>query len=238
MEEKRRIASGYPASGYLAKFMPNPKAAAPTQQFLAIDQIKDGVVILKTGGLRMILMASSINFELKASEEQDLIISSYQGFLNSLDFPTQFVIQSRKLNIKPYLEMLRQREKEQPNELLKIQINEYREFVQSLVETQNIMSKTFYAVVSYAPVEIKSAGLLEQFTTSLKPKKAVMKEEKFAEHRAQLLQRVEAVSAGLGRLGVRTIPLKTEELVELFYGLYNPGETEKKGEQLMKQLET
>lgn len=216
--------------------MPDAKTAASTQQFLAIDRIKDGVVVLKTGGFRMVLMASSINFELKASEEQDLLISSYQGFLNSLDFPIQFVIQSRKINIKPYLQLLQEKEKEQPSELLKIQINEYREFIQSLVETQNVMSKRFYVVVPYAPVEIKKAGFLETFSAGLKPKAAAIEEEKFAEHRAQLLQRVEEVSSALGRLGIRTIPLKTEELVEFFYGLYNPGEIEKKGEELIKQL--
>lgn len=216
--------------------MPDAKVAASTQQFLAIDRIKDGVVVLKTGGFRMILMASSVNFELKSSEEQDLLISSYQGFLNSLDFPIQFIIQSRKINIKPYLQILQEKEKEQPSELLKIQINEYREFIQSLVETQNVMSKKFYIIVPYAPVEIKKAGFLEQFSAGLKPKTAALEEEKFAEHRAQLLQRVEEVSSSLGRLGIRTIPLKTEELVEFFYGLYNPGEIEKKGEELMKQL--
>ena len=93
--------------------MPDAKTAASTQQFLAIDRIKDGVIILKTGGFRMVLIASSVNFELKASEEQDLLISSYQGFLNSLDFPIQFVVQSRKINIKPYLEILKEKEKEQ-----------------------------------------------------------------------------------------------------------------------------
>lgn len=218
--------------------MTDQKSTASTQQFLAINQVKDGVVILKSGGFRMILMASSINFELKASEEQDLTISSYQGFLNSLDFSIQFVIQSRKLNIKPYLETLKGKETSQDSELLKIQINEYREFIQSLVESQNIMSKFFYIIIPYAPIEIKKSGILEQFTTAFNPQSAALEEEKFAEHKAQLLQRVEAVSSGLSRFGIRSIPLKTEELIELFYGLYNPGETEKKGEELMRQLET
>ena len=106
------------------KLVKGPKAEQnpPTQEFLDIQEIKDGVVILKNGGLRAVLMVSSINFDLKSTDEQDAIISYYQSFLNSLDFPVQIIISSRRINLKHYLEDLDQKSKEQTNELLHLQM--------------------------------------------------------------------------------------------------------------------
>src|SRR3989344_1768149 len=109
------------------------KSAKASQEFLPIETIRDGVAVLKDGGLRMILMASAFNFALKAPEEQDAIISQYQNFLNSVDFPIQFMVQSRRLNIEPYVAMMREFEKAQENELLKIQTAEYIDFVKEFV---------------------------------------------------------------------------------------------------------
>ena len=200
------------------------------QQFLSIDTIREDVVLLKEGGLRVILMCSSLNFALKSTDEQDAIIFQYQNFLNSLDFALQFVIHSRKLNISPYLESLRARQKEEDNELLKIQINEYIEFIQSFVDMTNIMSKTFYVIVPFTPSALdQKGGLMKTVKSilSLKAPKAGDDASSFEEQKNQLWQRVDAVVAGLRRFGVRSTPLNTEELIELFYGLYNPTEFEK-----------
>lgn len=205
-------------------------SSKPAQALVDIREIRDGVLLLKNGSLRVILMASSINFALKAQEEQDAIIFQYQTFLNSLDFSVQFFIQSRKLNIEPYLDTLRERLKREYNELLKIQISEYIEFVKSFVESANIVSKSFYIVVPYTPVVIYEQGGIASALGSLLPgagKKKVVSEEKFEEYKTQLYQRVEVVRQGLVRTGVRIVPLNTEELLELFYGLYNPGEADK-----------
>ena len=106
--------------------MPKTKTAASTQKFVEIQDIKDDIVILKNGGLRAVCIASSINFELKGSEEQQALIGRFQGFLNSLDFPLQILVNSRKLDIEPYLENLKKLAKTQQNELLRAQITEYR----------------------------------------------------------------------------------------------------------------
>ncbi|MBI2639705.1 MAG: hypothetical protein HYW90_02315 [Candidatus Sungbacteria bacterium] len=205
--------------------------AKAAQDFLAVDFIRDGVISLRgTQGLRMVLMASSFNFALKSSEEQDATIMQYENFLNSLDFPIQFVIHSRRLNITPYLETLKEREKEETNELLKIQVGEYIEFVRSFVELTNIVTKTFYVIVPFTPTIAEKAGVASFLPAFFKNKKdagGTDNGNSFTEHKNQLLQRADAVSAGLRRFGIRSAALNTEELVELFYGLYNPAEAER-----------
>src|SRR3989344_5385208 len=111
-----------------------PIKGRASQQFVPVEEIRDGVAILKDKTMHAILMVSSLNFALKSSEEQDAIIAQYQNFLNSLDFSLQFIIQSRKLDIEPYLETLRVAEKAQASELLQIQTREYIEFVKAFVK--------------------------------------------------------------------------------------------------------
>ena len=204
---------------------------ASAQQFLDIDTVKEDVVVLKDGGLRVVLMCSSLNFALKSSDEQDAIIFQYQSFLNSLDFPLQTVIHSRRINIAPYLESLAERQKEEANELLKIQIHEYMEFIKTFVDMTNIMSKKFFVVVPFTPSLAEQSGVFHTLTSLLSfgggEKKTLSPDDAFREYKNQLWQRVNAVLSGLQHVGVRAAPLNTEELVELFYGLYNPTEFEK-----------
>lgn len=204
--------------------MPTTASAA---QFLSIDTIREDVVVLKEGGLRVVLMASSLNFALKSTDEQDAITFQYQNFLNSLDFPLQCVIHSRKLNIAPYIDSLRARQKEEDNELLKIQINEYIDFIASFVEMSNIMSKTFYVVVPFTPSILEQKGIASGLFNMFKSAPVATDAGPFEEQKNQLWQRVDAVVSGLRRMGIRSVPLNTEELIELFYGLYNPSEFEK-----------
>ena len=203
--------------------------ATPAQQFLAVDAIREDVVMLKDGGFRVILMCSSLNFGLKSADEQDAIIFQYQNMLNSLDFPVQFVVHSRRFNIAPYLESLGGRQKEELNELLKIQINEYIEFIRTFVGMTNIMSKTFYVVIPFTPSVLVKQGVLNSFASAIGLAKKDEKESGrvFEEYKNQLWQRVDTVVSGLQRFGIRSAPLNTEELIELFYGLYNPTEFEK-----------
>lgn len=200
---------------------------APAQQFLDIESIREDVIIMKNGGVRVVVMCSSVNFALKSAEEQDAIIYQYQNFLNSLDFPLQFVIHSRKLNINPYLDTLRERQREEENDLLKVQISEYSEFVKTFINLANIMSKVFYAVVPFTPAVTEQKGFFGNVLSGLGfGKKKGEETGTFEEHKNQLWQRVDTVVSGLQRVGIRSAPLNTEELIELFYGLYNPTEFE------------
>lgn len=197
--------------------------ASSTQKYVDIEEVRDGVMVLRNGSIRAIMMASSINFDLKASEEQDAIIMQYQNFLNSLDFPLQIIIHSRRFRIEPYLEKLRQQEKVQENELLRFQIAEYENFVQSLSEVSNIMSKSFYIVVPFAPSETEEGGLMGKFSGIFRPvKQGFVNGEAFETYKNQLLQRVDQVNAALTATGVRSTMLDTEEIIELLYNTYNP----------------
>ena len=201
----------------------NESMGKSAQEFVDISEIKDGVVVLKNGSLRAVLMVSSINYDLKSTEEQEAITAAFGGFLNSLDFPIQILINSRKLDIKPYIEFLDEKEKVQENELLRFQINEYRNFVKNLVGTANIMTKKFYIVIPFAITEARKEGLIDRIRVALNPKQ-VMTEKKmeFENYKNQLFQRVDHVTAGLQGTGIRMIPLNTEELIELYYNAYNP----------------
>ncbi len=199
------------------------KKLAPTQANLPIAEIKDNTVILKDGTLRAVLLVSSINFALKSDDEQNAIIASYVGFLNSIDFPLQIVVQSRRLQIQPYLDMMEKREKELTNELLRVQIADYRAFVSELVEIGQIMTKRFYVVIPYDPLSNKKKNFWTRFKEVLKPTLAVrLKGERFAERKQDLDLRVRHVENGLSSMGLAVAELDTQALIELYYATYNP----------------
>lgn len=205
-----------------------------TQEFVPIQEIRDGIVILKDGSMRAILLASSLNFALKSGDEQTSIIYQFQNFLNALDFSVQIAVQSKKLDIRPYIALLENRMKEQSTELMKVQTREYIEFIKTFVENTNIMTKSFFVIVPYTPALINASNNpLSRLVGGSKNKDAgannsgFMNNEMFEEHRSQLEQRVGVVSQELRRCDIRMVQLGTEEVVELFYKTFNPGETEK-----------
>lgn len=192
-------------------------AQIATQQFLEVDQIKEGIVSLKNKSLRGILMVSSLNFALKSAEEQEATIYQFQRFLNSLDFSLEIVIQSRTLNITGYLDKLSELAKKQENELLKIQTLEYQKFIKELIGGGQILSKTFFVVVPFTLIE---------FPGSKGKKGTGPGEDFFQRAKSQLWQRMEFVVLGLRRCGLQCTPLNTSELIELFWSLYHPDEAE------------
>ncbi len=206
-----------------SKKITKPSTTAASQQFLDVAEIKEDVVVLKSGSFRSILAVSAINFDLKSSDEQEAIINQYQNFLNSLDFPIQVLVSSRKLNIDKYLEFIEEKEKQQNNELLKLQVSEYKNFIGQLVEVSNIMDKNFYIVVPFSPVENKEKGFFSNIMSTFNPKKNILeKRENFETYKSQLFQRIDHITASLSGIGLRIAPLKTQELIELIYNSYNP----------------
>lgn len=200
-------------------------SAKPTQNFVPIKEIRNGTIILKDGGLRAVVAVSSVNLALKSEDEQIATINQFQSFLNSLNFPVQIVVQSRRLDIRPYLITLEQRLKEQKEPLLKLQTAGYISFVREFTEQVAIMKKHFYVVVPYEESIISSkSGFLGVFG---KKSNKTKKEEAAAtlqEKQTQLDERVNIVSGGLEGSGVRTERLGTEEVIELFYKTFNPGD--------------
>jgi len=195
---------------------------ASTQQYLDIAEIKDDILVLKDGSMRAVLLASSINFALKSEDEQNAIIQGYISFLNSLDFPLQIVIQSRRLAIDAYLESLLVKQREQTNDLLRTQIAEYREFIGQLVTLGEIMGKRFYVVVPYAPEGGARAGFFSQLGTVFSPAKVIsLSESTFRKYQERLMARVEKISGNLSSLGITAVQLNTQSLIELYYNCYN-----------------
>lgn len=193
-----------------------------TQDFVPISDIHQNVVILKNGQMFSILLASSINFALKSTDEQRAILGQFQSFLNTLDFSIQFYIQSRRLDIEPYLEQLRIREPLQDNDLMRIQLREYMEFIKTFTTEVDIMSKNFFIVVPYTPNILNTSGGFKSFFGHNTSPSAT--DEKFEENRLQLEQRTSLVEHGLNGIGVRTIALEDEALVELYYHIFNPSD--------------
>jgi hypothetical protein len=207
-----------------------PVNSKATQEFVPIKEVRDGIIILKDGTMRAVVLASSLNFSLKSDDERNAIILQFQDFLNSLDFYVQIAVQSRRLDIRPYIALLEERYKVQMNDLMKIQTREYIEFINKFTETTNIMTKSFFIVVPYDPalINIKGGNVVSGlFKTKSSAENRQSKIENFEENRTQLEQRVAVVEQGLSRCGIRVVRLGTEEVIELFYKIFNPGDTEK-----------
>ena len=196
--------------------------ATTTQEFLELDEIREGMVVLKDHTVRGVMLASSQNFALKSGEEQDAIIAQFQSFLNSLDFSIQIVIQSRKLNLTGYLDQLKELEANQKNELLKGLTQSYHAFVEQLIAGSSIMTKSFFAVVPFTLIE----------TLPLDDRKRMprimgrLSDDDLQRMKTQLWQRMEFVALGLRRMGLKVAPLNSEELIELFWGWHHPKEAE------------
>jgi len=208
---------------------------SPTQEFVPIKEVRDGIVILKDGGMRAIVLCSSLNFSLKAEDERNAILLQFQDFLNSLDFSIEIVVQSRKLDIRPYIALLEEQRKIQTNNLMKIQVREYIEFIKSFTENTNIMTKNFFIVVPYSPSMMNTAATKDSIMSRLglgqkardEGEEKVTSDSNFDENRSQLEERLSVVEQGLIRTGIRVARLGTEEVIELFYKAFNPGEAEK-----------
>lgn len=195
-----------------------------TQDFLEFSQIKDGVIILKNKGLRVILMVSSLNFALKSNDEQNAIIYQFQNFLNSLDFSCQILVQSRRLNIIGYLDKLKEIENKEKNELLKIQIAEYQNFIKKILTGGSVMQKSFYVVVPFSIMETKGGPFKKRGIAKILKD---MTEQDFQRAKTQLMQRVEFVALGLRSSGLQSIPLNNLEITELLWSLHHPQEAER-----------
>lgn len=207
--------------------------ARATQEYVPIKEVRDGIVVLKDDSLRALLLTSSLNFSLKSDDERQAVLFQFQDFLNSLDFQIQIFIQSRKLDIRPYIALLEQQERKQNNDLMKIQTREYIEFIRNFTENTNIMTKHFFIVIPYKPAPFQgkkgSSGLdnLKELLPKGKTTNSIDNNEIFEEYRTQLEQRIAVVEQGLVRCGIRVAELGTEEVIELFYKIFNPGDAEK-----------
>lgn len=203
------------------------QAQKSTQAYLDIAAIKDNVIVLKDGGLRAVLLASSLNFALKSPQEQEDIVLRYQGFLNSLNFPIQIVLQSRKLDLTDYLAKLSQRAEIEQSAQIRAQTTSYIEFMERLISVANIMDKRFYVVVPYDPIGLKQRSFFDKLFNPAKQVTLTMTDKEFADFTVQLNERVNLISSGIGSFGIKSAQLSTQQLIELYYATYNPEEAVK-----------
>lgn len=205
---------------------PKPGSLNATQVHLKMGEIRDNLLVLKNGGVRSVIKATSINFNLKSEAEQNAITVAYQGFLNSLEFPVQIVVRSKKLDIDNYIDKIKEIGEQQTNKLLKDQTFEYADFVKKLVEYTDIMQKEFFVIVPYDPVRARSVPFFQKFIQRLRPKDSYSEIKKrhkeFENLKKHIVQRVNIVQSGLSHCGINTDELTTEEIIELFYNTYNP----------------
>jgi hypothetical protein len=193
-----------------------------TQSFLQMYDIRDDTLIMNDGTLRAIIAVSSTNFDLKNQDEQNALIYNYQRFLNSLDFPVQILMQSRRMDISVYLEKLKQLMEKQTNELLRIQTGEYIEFIDRLVEAANVMNKSFYCVIPYSmSIFPPAGGLFSRLLGTGQRQQVSQRLENFEKHKVSLAERVSTVMNNLSGIGLRVVRLNSEQVIELLYNSYN-----------------
>jgi type IV secretory pathway VirB4 component len=198
----------------------------PAQQFVPIQEVRDGIMVMKDGTLAMAALVSSINLSLKSYDEQRATLMQFQNFLNTLDFPIQIVIQSRRYDIRPYILTLENRLKQQTEPLLQVQTREYIQFIQKFTQDVSIMRKSFFVVVPYIPPILSQKQGLGKVLSFLNKKPAATQSvTDFEEQRTQLEERMSVVVQGLTRVGLRVGQLGTEEVIELLYKTFNPGDT-------------
>lgn len=196
--------------------------AVSTQQNIPIAGIKDGIILTKDGGYRVILSVAALNYALKSEQEQNALIFQYQSFLNSLHFPIQIVMQSKKLDLAPYIKKIQDVSTKQANELLKAQTVDYIDFVGQLVNMANIMKKSFYVVVSYQPLMTHNNNFLDKFFKHQESQSLKISAPEYSRYRDELMERANVVAGGLGTMGLHCVQMNTEEIIELFYKIYNP----------------
>ncbi len=211
--------------------------ASPTQEIIPIADIRDNLVVLKNGELRTVLKVSGVNFDLLSNREREQTLYAFQTFLNALDFPIQIVVQSRPVNLEPYIEKLKKLAPEQPTEALRVETFEYISFIQQLGRMGTLMDKSFYVIVSYAPIPVHPKGIWQKLVSifSGPPKEVILR--RYQEAKRKLMERTRVVATGLAGMGLEVAQLTDPELVELFFSCYNPGSQVKNGEAL-EELES
>lgn len=216
-----------PAAGPRPSVAVNPNS---TQNALMIAEIRDGIVIMADGSYRAVVMCKSINFDLMSPNEKEGVELAYQGFLNSLYFDIQISVKSRKVDVKPYLDKLTKIRQEQDNMLLGLLMEDYVYFLEDLTQQTNIMDKMFYITIPYFDTTLSKAAISRGakgifsniFGFNKSPEKVTIDESSLEQAKTELRNRVQAVMQGLQQCGVQSLPLDTEELIELYYDSYNP----------------
>lgn len=232
------------------------KAAKPssTQQYLQIDAIREGIVVLKDGRLRKIIRVMPVNFDLKSEKEKEVSVYQYQSFLNSLKFPIQVVVQSRRVDLSGYIQKVEEITSKEINALLQEQGNDYLQFIKTISEEADIMDKIFYVTIGHVTKgAVEERTWIDALLNRKRLNATTFTDKDFAQYKEVIEEKARLLVSRLSSLGVTAKPLDTKELIELFYNSYNPeesytehlGETDKitspiitKGKELLEKSES
>jgi hypothetical protein len=186
-----------------------------TQKFIEIEDVKDDVFLLKDGSAGCIIEVGAVNYWLLSAEEQQSMIYAYANLLNSLSFPVQVLILSKKMNVSSYLEYIDKKIEQQPNQNLKKILYSYKEFIKNMIKKESILEKRFFFVVPFSPLELGVGGVVGNLN----------KEYIFSRAKTSLYPKRDHLQRLLLKIGLKPKVLFKQEIIELFYDLYNPSHT-------------
>lgn len=211
-----------------AKDAQKDKQPISTQQSLLFSEMRENMIIMADGSFRAIIACESINFDLMSSRERDGVEYSYQNFINSLTFPVQILIRSRRVDIGPYLDRLSHMRRSQDNMLLGVLMDDYINFIDILSQEANVMDKSFYIVVPYYPagnvndLKQQATGFFDSVFKADKKQTVKINQNTYDKAKDEIKNRIDTVMSGLFQMGVKSRQLNTKQLGELFYTVYNP----------------
>ncbi len=205
----------------------NGPIKATTQEFLDIEDVVDDIIMLRNGSCALPIETTAVNFGLLAEEEQDALIYAYAALLNSLSFPLQVVILSKRMDISSYIETVTAQQEKQTNPIMKERLRQYLEFIMSIVKENKVLEKKFYMVIQFSSYELGIKGSVKRKGGKL----PFSKDYIISRAKTSLFPKRDHLLRQLGRVGIKGRQLSTQEIVELFYNIYNPTLTgEKLGE--------
>ena len=198
-----------------------------TQDHLDIETIVDDVVILKTGGAVIVMKTTAVNFDLLSEVEQDAIIAAFSSLLNSLSFPIQILLRSKKLDISSYIEKVQAVESRIKDPLLRVQAEAYRKFVQETIKRNEVLDKSFYvAIPSGGTASTANVGgpfdFVQKLTGGGSKRIAVDTQKVLKNSKNELYPKRDSLIREFTRINIKAKQLNTQELVELFFDIYNP----------------
>ncbi len=200
----------------MAAQKPTSPVKATTQSFLEIEEVKDDIILMKDHSAACVVEVGAVNFWLLSQEEQGSIIYAYAELLNSLSFPVEILILSKKMDISSYLEYLGGKINKQQNDLIRTRLQSYQEFIKTIVKKNTVLEKRFFFVIPFSPLELGISGANAQ---------GLKKEYVIARAKTSLYPKRDHLVRLLSKIGLRSTVLQKQEIVELFYNLYNPSST-------------
>ncbi|MFV1917326.1 MAG: hypothetical protein ACC618_02500 [Patescibacteria group bacterium] len=215
--------------------VPDKPIVSSTQDDVPVADIVDGIVIYKNGGAALVLESTSLNFGLLSEREQQAVIAAYAALLNSFTFPVQIVVRSQRKDISSYILYLDEAQKKITNPKLAVLMKDYRRFILESIRKKNVLSKNFYLVIPFTPLEL---GIAKSFLITTRKSGPLPFAKSYVIEKAKvaLFPKRDHLMRQAGRLSITLTPLATNELIKLFYNTLNPKPPPQKPEYMQANM--